>query len=81
MVKPIVVKEVSWHGREVQFLHNPLKYGPFVYRFRMPAPHAGEAGSIPARAAEMTKWRNWKTRDAQNVVPVRAWEFKSPLGH
>ena len=28
------------------------QHGPFVYRFRMPAPHAGEAGSIPARAAE-----------------------------
>ena len=28
-----------------------------------------------------TKWWNWQTRDAQNVVPTRAWEFDSPLGH
>ena len=28
------------------------KHGLFVYRLRTPAPHAGKAGSIPARAAE-----------------------------
>jgi hypothetical protein len=27
------------------------------------------------------KWWNWQTRDAQNVVPNKAWEFESPLGH
>ena len=27
------------------------------------------------------KWWNRQTRDAQNVVPVRAWEFESPLRH
>ena len=29
-----------------------LKHGPFVYRHRTPAPQAGKAGSIPARATE-----------------------------
>ena len=27
------------------------------------------------------KWRNRQTRYVQGVVPVRAWEFKSPLRH
>ena len=38
--------------REVQFLHDPLSYGPFVYRFRTPASQAGKAGSIPARVTD-----------------------------
>ena len=29
----------------------------------------------------MPKWRNRQTRYVQGVVPVRAWEFKSPLRH
>ena len=29
----------------------------------------------------MAKWCNWKTRDAQNVGPLWAWEFESPLGY
>ena len=59
------------------------QFGPFVYRFRTAAPQAAKAGSIPARVIRMymTKWWNWQTRDAQNVVPTRAWEFDSPLGH
>src|SRR6478735_1988813 len=24
---------------------------------------------------------NWQTHDAQNVTPLKAWEFKSPLGY
>jgi hypothetical protein len=55
-------------------------FGPFVYRFRTRAPQARKAGSIPARVA-LAKWRNWKTHDAQNVGPLWAWEFESPLGH
>jgi hypothetical protein len=30
---------------------------------------------------KMTMWWNWQTRDAQNVVPLRHWEFDSPRGH
>ena len=48
--KAVVVKEVRWLTRG-SIPSQPI-YGPFVYRFRTPAPHAGEAGSIPARAAE-----------------------------
>ena len=29
----------------------------------------------------MAKWWNQQTRDTQNVVPVWAWECKSPLGY
>ncbi len=31
--------------------------GPFVYRFRTPASHAGKAGSIPARVMWSREWR------------------------
>ena len=47
----------------------------------MLAPHAGDAGSNPARVTDMAKWCNWNTRDAQNIVPSRAWEFDSAHGH
>src|SRR5271165_6787378 len=48
--KAVVLKEVRWLTRGS--IPSQPTYGPLVYRFRMPAPHAGEAGSIPARAAE-----------------------------
>ena len=56
--------------------------GPFFYRFRMPAPHAGEAGSIPARAAQATRPCGGMadTRRSERRAR-RAWEFDSPLGH
>ena len=44
---------------QVRFLPDALKiFGPFVYRFRTPASHAGKAGSIPARVTfeNRTKW-------------------------
>ena len=31
--------------------------------------------------SNMTMWWNWQTRDGQNVVPLRHWEFESPRGH
>ncbi len=27
------------------------------------------------------KWRNWQTRQLQELVPVREWRFKSSLRH
>jgi hypothetical protein len=36
---------------------------------------------FPHGLLNMAKWRNRQTRDAQNVVPARAWEFESPLGY
>ena len=53
--------------------------GPFVYRFRTRAPQARKAGSIPARVADMTKWCNWKTHDAQNVGPYGHGSSSLPL--
>ena len=53
---------------QVQLLPDALMegetFGPFVYRFRTPASHAGKAGSIPARVTlenlmNTTKWCNW----------------------
>ena len=35
---------------------------------RMRAPQARDTGSTPVRAADIAKWRNWYTRDVQNVV-------------
>ena len=35
---------------------------------RMRDPHSRDMGSIPIRVADTAKWRNWYTRDAQNVV-------------
>ena len=26
-------------------------------------------------------WRNWQTRQTQNLLPATAWEFESPRGH
>lgn len=53
---------------------------------RMRDPHSRDAGSSPARVTDSNdrdtaKWWNWDTRDAQNVVPLVAWEFESPLGN
>ena len=44
-------------------------------------PHSRGVGSIPIRVTEIAKWRNWYTRDAQNVVPAWACEFDSRLGY
>ena len=33
----------------LHFEHEEYAIGPFVYRFRTPASHAGKAGSTPAR--------------------------------
>ena len=30
---------------------------------------------------DIAMWWNWQTHDAQNVAPLKAWEFKSPLGY
>lgn len=38
-------------------------------------------GSIPIRVTDLAKWRNKKTRDAQNVVSIWTWECESPLGY
>ena len=46
---------------------------PLTLEGRVRFPH----GSL----TNLTKWWNWDTRDAQNVVPSTAWEFDSPLGH
>jgi hypothetical protein len=52
------------------------------FRGRTPGSHPGEAGSIPARVTDShSQVVERQTRDAQNVVPSRAWEFKSPLGY
>ena len=44
-------------------------------------PHSRDMGSIPIRVTDIAKWRNWDTRDFQNVVPARACEFDSRLGY
>ena len=49
-----------------------LGYQPLTLVRRVRFPHG---------LLNMTKWCNWQTRDAQNVVPFEAWEFDSPLGH
>jgi hypothetical protein len=48
---------------------------------RMRDPHSRGTGSIPVRVTDTAKWRNWYTRDAQNVVSLRACEFDSRLGY
>ena len=48
---------------------------------RMRDPQSRDTGSSPVRVTDMAKWRNWYTRDAQNVVPARACEFDSRLGY
>ncbi len=48
---------------------------------RMRDPHSRDMGSIPIRVTDIAKWRNWDTRDFQNVVPARAREFDSRLGY
>ena len=59
-----------------------FRYGPFVYRHRMPDPRSGEAGSTPARAAEPPD-QVAQLADARRSErrALRAWEFDSPLGH
>ena len=50
------------------------------FRGRTPGPQPGEVGSIPAQVTPNQVVER-QTRDAQNVVPLVAWEFKSPLGY
>ena len=78
----LAVTQPSLEDLQVQLLLVALNHGPFVYRFRMPAPHAGERRCpvrFPHGLLNMTKWCNWKTRDAQNVVPVRLGSSNLPL--
>ena len=69
---------------QVQLLPDALKNGngPFVYRFRTPASHAGKAGSIPARVTRNSDQvvESADTRRSERRA-LGAWEFKSPLGH
>jgi hypothetical protein len=65
-----------------------IAFGPLVYRFRTSAPQAGEAGSIPARAAHhhlfgrIVQSPGGGMADARvsEARARRAWEFESPLG-
>ena len=68
---------------QVQLLPDALKHGPFVYRHKDTSPSSWRGRvQFPHGLLNMTKWRNWQTRDAQNVVPFTGhWEFDSPLGH
>jgi hypothetical protein len=43
------------------------------------SPQVGSTGRLVS--GSKPKWRNRQTRYVQGVVPVRAWEFKSPLRH
>ncbi len=43
--------------------------------------HRGSTRRSHPQAADLAKWRNRYTRDAQNVVPARACEFDSRLGY
>jgi hypothetical protein len=62
------------------------RYGPFVYRQRTPAPHAGKAGSIPARAAEehdqvaqLVDARRSERRAARHgssTLPLVTWDLR-----
>ena len=54
---------------QVQLLPGALTRLARSFRGRTPGSHPGEAGSIPARVTDITKWWNWQTHDAQNVVP------------
>ena len=36
---------------------------------------------FPYGLLTLAKWWNGKTRSSQKAVPIRAWEFDSPLGH
>ena len=48
--KPVVAKEVRWKTRgSIPSQPTAFPNGPFVYRHRTPASHAGKAGSTPAR--------------------------------
>ena len=48
--KPVVAKEVRWKTRgSIPSQPTGFLNGPFVYRHRTPASHAGKAGSTPAR--------------------------------
>ncbi len=48
--KAVVAKEVRWMTRGL--IPSQPTDGPFVYRHRTSAPHAGKAGSTPARATK-----------------------------
>ena len=83
--KAVVVKEVRWLTRGS--IPSQPTYGPFVYRFRMPAPHAGDhrcaavPGSIPARAAEHDHVVELADTRRSERRALEAWEFNSPHGH
>ena len=85
--KAVVVKEVRWMTKGS--IPSQPTYGPFVYRFRMPAPHAGAttaARRCPVRfphglltqhdhVVELADTRRSERR------ALEAWEFNSPHGH
>ena len=48
---------------------------------RMRDPHSRDTSSTLVRVTDIAKWRNWNTRDAQNVVSMRTCEFDSRLGY
>ena len=93
--KPVVAKEVRWKTRgSIPSQPTAFPNGPFVYRHRTSASHAGKAGSTPARvtaqhgqvvefgrgtAGHHAQHGRWS--DAQKGVPARACEFNSRLGY
>lgn len=48
---------------------------------KRPAPWLRPGVLDPRREPLMRSWRNWYTRQAQTLMPARAWEFDSPGAH
>ena len=77
--KAVVTKQVRWTTRGST--PSRPRNGPFVYRFRTPAPHAGKAGSIPARVTDNSQVVELVYTRRSERRALAAWEFDSPLGH
>ena len=83
--KAVVTKQARWTTRgsiPSRPTHNNRPVRLTAETSAMPEPlKLARRVRFPHGSLTTAKWWNWETRDAQNVVPVKAWEFDSPLGH